>query len=268
MHRNTATKRSGVSLVGVLVVIVVAFVAAAMVASYLVQSRENARRNRCTDNQGRLASALLTVEQAGGRFPGYVLPLPGDANQKRRAAGWPYMVLPLLDRPDLAKQWAADKLEPERVPRLICPVFPRDEETAPLLSYVVNCGKPGDDDRPADGVFFNRLLPNAPVQNRDAIAAADGLDVTLLGSENLQAGWWTDTAEADLGMVWLPELGDCSSINRCRNAGQRPHQIEYARPSSNHPGGVIATFCDGHAQFLAEQIDYGVFRQFMTPDSK
>ncbi len=41
--------------------------------------------------------------------------------------------------------------------------------------------------------------------------------------------------------------------------------LSYARPSSRHPGGVLMTFCDGHTQFVAETIDYGVYQGIMTP---
>ncbi len=44
--------------------------------------------------------------------------------------------------------------------------------------------------------------------------------------------------------------------------------LAYARPSSRHPGGVIMTFCDGHSQFVAESIDYGVYQHIMTPHGR
>ena len=38
-----------------------------------------------------------------------------------------------------------------------------------------------------------------------------------------------------------------------------------ARPSSAHPGGVNAFFCDNHYRFLSEEMDYHVYTQLMTP---
>ncbi|HTQ39627.1 MAG TPA: DUF1559 domain-containing protein [Pirellulales bacterium] len=38
-----------------------------------------------------------------------------------------------------------------------------------------------------------------------------------------------------------------------------------ARPSSNHPGGVVVVFADGSAKFLREDIDYPVYCLLMTP---
>ena len=41
--------------------------------------------------------------------------------------------------------------------------------------------------------------------------------------------------------------------------------LNYARPSSHHPGGANIAFCDGSARFLAEDIEYDVYCQLMTP---
>jgi hypothetical protein len=40
--------------------------------------------------------------------------------------------------------------------------------------------------------------------------------------------------------------------------------LAFARPSSNHPGGVNAFFCGGNARFIAEDIGYNVYTQLMT----
>ncbi len=42
--------------------------------------------------------------------------------------------------------------------------------------------------------------------------------------------------------------------------------LAYARPSSNHPGGVNVVFADGHLHYLSEDIDYKVYTQLMTPN--
>jgi prepilin-type N-terminal cleavage/methylation domain-containing protein len=43
---------------------------------------------------------------------------------------------------------------------------------------------------------------------------------------------------------------------------------EYARPSSRHIGGAFVAFCDSRLVFLAETVDYQVYRQLMTPNGK
>jgi prepilin-type N-terminal cleavage/methylation domain-containing protein/prepilin-type processing-associated H-X9-DG protein len=39
------------------------------------------------------------------------------------------------------------------------------------------------------------------------------------------------------------------------------------RPSSSHPGGFIVTMCDGHSQFMSEDIEYRVYCLLMAPDN-
>jgi prepilin-type N-terminal cleavage/methylation domain-containing protein len=41
---------------------------------------------------------------------------------------------------------------------------------------------------------------------------------------------------------------------------------QYCRPSSYHPGGVVATYCDGHQAFVADTIDHSVYLESLIPD--
>ncbi|MBS0207974.1 MAG: DUF1559 domain-containing protein [Planctomycetes bacterium] len=43
---------------------------------------------------------------------------------------------------------------------------------------------------------------------------------------------------------------------------------DYARPSSNHVGGVNVAYCDGHIQFLSDETEYFVYCLLMSPDGK
>ena len=45
------------------------------------------------------------------------------------------------------------------------------------------------------------------------------------------------------------------------------HKDRTARPSSGHPGGVMAAFCDGHTQFLKEEMDKTLFVRLCRPGS-
>ena len=53
-------------------------------------------------------------------------------------------------------------------------------------------------------------------------------------------------------------------INIERNAPPQPGDTTYSRPSSNHPGGVVAVFCDGHVQFIGEDVSIKVYMQLMS----
>jgi prepilin-type N-terminal cleavage/methylation domain-containing protein len=42
----------------------------------------------------------------------------------------------------------------------------------------------------------------------------------------------------------------------------------HARPSSQHPQGVVAAFCDGHTKFINQAIDYQIYKQLMTSSGR
>ncbi len=168
------------------------------------------------------------------------------------------------------------------------------------MSYAVNCGVNDAGNVPehmSQGVFFNHSSMLAPSDPRyiklslDYLSQRDGSAQTLMLSENLQATDYVPLdatpqrrrpQEADVGFIWSPDPnapqlegqstpGIPFGINEdLAPSGWSPQNplIEYARPSSRHPGVVVATFCDGHQQVLADTIDYNVFKHLMTPDSK
>jgi prepilin-type N-terminal cleavage/methylation domain-containing protein len=41
----------------------------------------------------------------------------------------------------------------------------------------------------------------------------------------------------------------------------------YGRPSSEHTGGVLVVFCDGHTRFISDALDWKVYCQLLTPNS-
>jgi prepilin-type N-terminal cleavage/methylation domain-containing protein/prepilin-type processing-associated H-X9-DG protein len=123
------------------------------------------------------------------------------------------------------------------------------------------------------------------------VSSSDGMATTLMLSENVDSNNWTNIWETQIGFIWQAgldasnnqpapgpcPLGDNLQVNLKRinqdvglidSAGSNAERQAFARPSSYHPGGVNATFCDGHVQFIAETIDYLVYCQLMTPRGK
>lgn len=157
-------------------------------------------------------------------------------------------------------------------------------------------GSPGyPADWPDNGVFVSRWesagnLPKVPVGN-DFISRGDGVTNTLLLSENVEARNYEDcfayvapagqpgslgqpVSEQMTCFVWypqtpLPATRQQSQINGKPSDAVNPspgiaNDISYARPSSYHPGGGNFSFCDGHVQFLSENIDYLTYSQLLT----
>jgi prepilin-type N-terminal cleavage/methylation domain-containing protein/prepilin-type processing-associated H-X9-DG protein len=158
--------------------------------------------------------------------------------------------------------------------------------------------KDGTIDYEQNGVFFGApfqlasdfdgwiVFPKS--QKSVRLDVQDGVATTLLISENVQAGppdepssnalvpksWLFSPTEQGDAFTWVSDPTRQARINQNREATMntmappRPLSYEesyYCRPSSNHAGGVNAAFCDGHIEFLNEEMDYRVYFQLVTP---
>ncbi|MEX2119271.1 MAG: DUF1559 domain-containing protein [Pirellulales bacterium] len=175
---------------------------------------------------------------------------------------------------------------------LNCPSDPAPSFTSTSISYVVNCGQmdilpseaptsttPGyPADWRANGIFLNRWQDPTEnpgpihVVNKDYVSSRDGTSNTLLLSENIDAADYADlniygTSNETLnGFIWWPQ--DPSTLEDAKriNGPTDPVDLIFnARPSSQHPGGVMVTFCDGHVRFISENMDYSVYCLIMSP---
>ena len=152
-------------------------------------------------------------------------------------------------------------------------------------SYVANGGLPDAIDSP-DSIYTidsiaNGLFVDDPALSKHAgqrarlgfqyVADGDGLDKTLMLSENIDSGKWTDTSQAALLFHWQIDAPLPAGVKTPRVLGiniQRGQavsgDIRFARISSNHAGGANVIFVSGRTQFLSENIDRRVLRYMMT----
>ncbi len=295
----TDRNRIGFTLVELLVVIVIIGLLVALLLPAVQAAREAARRTQCINNQKQLGLAVIGYETAKQRFPGYVnLVWKHPTNPDDDISGsWVTMLFPHLGRTDLWRMWQEGSTPVVHLDVLVCPNdHDHDSESGPL-SYVANCGladnpTPADTyppDWPANGVFHDHF--NYPRSNADtskqpypqarctASDIKDGTGSTLMLSENLQAWSWDANATTETygGFIWWYNAtttpltpGPPYEINRDKDTDvlsvDADKRIHYARPSSDHPGGVVVTFCDGRQTFLREDIDYLVYALLMTPN--
>lgn len=132
----------------------------------------------------------------------------------------------------------------------------------------------------------------------------DGANLTLMLSENMHKDYQPASANApiftwlgglgsatnpfgteqQLGMVWVVaenpvagnNLDQQERINRETEIDPPPSQLDdyhadrprFARPASPHSGGVNVVFCDGHSDFLREDIDYLVYQRLLAPNNR
>jgi prepilin-type processing-associated H-X9-DG protein len=140
------------------------------------------------------------------------------------------------------------------------------------------------------------------------IQSNDGQSKTLWISENVHAWYWcygitqdpTDayTAQDDestmrdgkhlFGFVWSNDPTPIERINGDKFSDRTPppdsmeqfsenmpgvapvgsEYESYGYPTSKHPGGVNAAFCDGHIVFIQENIDPRIYAMLMTSNQK
>ncbi|QDV20927.1 hypothetical protein Pan153_56070 [Gimesia panareensis] len=190
-----------------------------------------------------------------------------------------------------------------------CPDDPHNKEPG-ALSYVVNVGyvtsnyntaddkthRPDSADGGLDGditttedipVKFGTGVFWRPYSTRmslDIISAGDGLTQTLMLSENLQAGDWSDTDTGSLGFgidmqgvypsgstsLTLQanfDLVNATTANDSRiGANPSAAKGEAWRPSSDHPRGAVnVIFCDGSGRSFSPNMDPGIYARLLTP---
>jgi prepilin-type processing-associated H-X9-DG protein len=111
----------------------------------------------------------------------------------------------------------------------------------------------------------------------------DGTSATVLLAENVNAISWAMLEEGATTIVWttqedwLPrdDKGQQFAINTGQEqflddqlldfARNKPQDLlQVARPSSNHSGGVNVAYCDGHVDFLSEDISTWVYAQRLS----
>jgi prepilin-type N-terminal cleavage/methylation domain-containing protein/prepilin-type processing-associated H-X9-DG protein len=157
-------------------------------------------------------------------------------------------------------------------------------------------------DTKANGVFHNLIRPASvaaasfkPPQMR-MTNIEDGATNTLFVSENIHRDYeleafpftWlgaiAEPVEQQFGFVWVVSLnplacdedGVADTVDRQERINRTqatvvsydPQYTCYARPASNHTGGVNAAFADGRIKFLDETIDYTVYQRLITTNGR
>jgi prepilin-type N-terminal cleavage/methylation domain-containing protein/prepilin-type processing-associated H-X9-DG protein len=183
-----------------------------------------------------------------------------------------------------------------------CPTSPADSQQVPNLAYAGNMGVgvTGGAQFKNDSVMLDTVgvpsgvYPGAR-SNLDFISGGDGTSMTLLFAEKCgtlyspqayydvapplaTSGYsFSPTAWQLQGTGPIPGFGALQSsasssgaitlIGSVLNSSQGNVNGAYGRPSSNHSGGVVAVFCDGHTKFLADTLAWAVYCQLLTPNT-
>jgi len=278
-------KRSAFTLVELLVVIAVVVILVAILIPAVNAAREHARRNQCLAQQRALAIAMVDYAQANNG-------LPGSLNQlgETPIRSWVVSILPMIGENRRYEIMMRHPLTPAEVdqatvplPALLCP-SDRPEGNA-RLNYVVNCGPAAwspainGDIAPHFTLFKDRRrLPDdlTSINRRVRIEEIpDGASNTILLSENVNAGFWhqgtaddpnelptpsgvftrDSVAVANFGFIWADQAALAPNSS---TAGPRP--------SSRHPGTIVAAFADGSARVINDNIGIWEWLKLVCPD--
>jgi prepilin-type N-terminal cleavage/methylation domain-containing protein/prepilin-type processing-associated H-X9-DG protein len=279
--------RRAFTLVELLVVIAIIGVLMALLMPAIQAARESARRTQCTNNQYQMAMAVIRHNDSNGFIPGWRNGLVGTGTVLYPS--WTVAILPFMERTDIATAWANGT--PTVAPYLgffSCPSSPPDSTTVPILAYAGNCGT-ATNAAPYDGVMFDTVgggtFSAVKVDMAD-VGSGDGGPTTLLFSEKcgtpsnnaaFDQTYWNSlpstfgTFNASLtGTSAVPAMtmfGTPSSTAKVVNSGTAAAPGMRTQPSSNHPGGVVVAFCDGHTEFMKDTVPPYVYAQLLTRKS-
>ena len=293
---RTAPKRSGFTLVELLVVIAIIATLMGLLLPAVQNAREAGRRNTCSNNLEQLGIACVAYDGAKGKLPGWSNSHPSAAASVVSArVGWAVVLLPNLERNDVFDAWSAatpNQVGPH-LPLLTCPTSPPDSMDSATLAYAGNAGTTivaSAIQVKGDGVMTARKAGthfNAAQMSLDMITGNDGTATTLIFGEkngpNITQGNWTtlvndvndvsstqillnDTAawgnNAGFGFLSSTSVTFASApINSTNSNNAKVY------PSSNHPGGAIFCFCDGHTKFISDSCSGNVYGQLLSSDS-
>ncbi len=296
--------RRAFTLVELLVVITIIAMLTGLLLPAINSAREAARRNTCSNNEKQCAMALIAHEASRQKYSPAFSPRFNSTGSPVRESyvGWVQPILPRIERNDLWQLFTAGTLYqnsnsvPVRLEVLVCPSS-QVRGLAPIC-FAVNSGRvdnyvsgfPGDWQE--NGVFHGGLLQagsisNPPLVSNTAsyISRNDGTSNTIMLAENLNTLMTGTTGDVNwaavrsvnnfgspqngewrTGLVWFPQDPPPIGLNRdTETAGVLNFGLNYARPSSRHPGGFNVAFCDGSVRFLSDEVAYRVYALLMTP---
>jgi prepilin-type N-terminal cleavage/methylation domain-containing protein/prepilin-type processing-associated H-X9-DG protein len=258
----SSRKSGGFTIVELLVVITIIGILMALLFPAINAAREGARKGSCISNQRQVGTAVTTYTTTRGKGD-----FPKHLNVKS-THNWPWVanVMAELGRGDIADAMLTDQNPANRteyIEILVCPSDPPVSNDSKKISYVANAGlEPIDDATIADGIFQQTKSVSLSY-----VAQNDGTSTTLLISENVDATDWNHNNTANVyesAIIWS-NTAPAAGCGLNQNTGSCTGNA-LARPRSNHSGGFVVTFCDGHTEFISQEIGYDVYKLIMTPN--
>ena len=261
----------GFTLVELLVVITIIAVLMGLLLPAVQAAREAARRATCQNNLYQLAFAAIQHGDANSFLPGWRNNVGTSGTQS-----WPVVITPFMERTDIWKSVLAGTVPSVFVATFVCPSSPPDSMAAPTLAYAGNAGSLANARR-FDGVMLDTTVTSGSTSGRvslDDVSGNDGTAFTLILSEKCGPG----SAATPLNQASWNALPNASFANgvslfgivgtplpsKVINSGTAGAPGFFSQPSSNHPGGAVIAFCDGHTEFVKDSLPASVYAQLLS----
>jgi len=189
------------------------------------------------------------------------------------------LILPFIEKNDVYAAAINGVGTTPSIDIFVCPSAPLDAAPNTALTYSGNAGS-ASNLRRADGVMLDTSITTGAASGRvglDDISNGDGTTTTLLLSEEssrfANLAVWSVAVSTTGTFDYLDTantLPPCFGIYGTTPPGQVINsQVAGApgalsQPSSQHPGGAVAVFCDGHTGFLRDTITPSVYAQALS----
>jgi prepilin-type N-terminal cleavage/methylation domain-containing protein/prepilin-type processing-associated H-X9-DG protein len=277
--------KTAFTLVELLVVIAIIGTLMGLLLPAVQSAREAGRRNTCSNNLSQLGKACTAYDAARQTLPGWRNRNPNST--QTATPGWAVMLMPQLERNDIYRLYENGTGAPATtsLPIFNCPTSPSDTTGGSNIAYGANAGSVVWATTPApvrqikgDGAMLDSVGTASYAAARiglDGISSNDGTTNTVLfseknGSSITQAQWTGSTSAISASGVvtWntIPILGIGADVTT--PVLKSINNAESYSPNSNHPGGVVTVFADGHTTFLRDSIQGYVYTQLVTSDSR
>lgn len=296
--------RHGFTLVELLVSIAIIGVLVGLLLPAVQAAREASRRSACTNHQKQLALALLNYQQTHRQLPPGrvgcddtgdamtidVCPAGLTPEQKTAASGF-VSILPQLEQQALYEQlsvevgglwnrnvddldWYADKEKCKGIKQqlsvLRCPSDTSEalsEVYDPVIaatgSYAFSQGSLGAY-QPLENVKYANNGAFLYVRQRKLRQFTDGTSGTFLLGEVVLADTWESSNTWTYALAFADCLRTTSNPLNTRPGAGYHYDRQNGAFGSNHPGGALFAYADGHVDFVDDDIDKQAYRGLST----